>query len=401
MSISAYTNHPVRASIERILSMQSAPEFADVTVAGNESHAFARDRVFGLTQVIQSLLSQTPAQLVSTQGLNQLQANIQAPLNELTNFLANKNPAHIVNAAAQFDQNVQSLLWCFAPQSDKKFGSDLPKILQAQAETARESINQLIVQRDGLANRITELQTKSDDYAKSLESLTTGAAQERAEAAAAVAKLEQLFAEKETTRAAAFDTTVQGFRAAFKILEDQTNSKSDALIDNLEIKKEEASLLLEAIGNTGITGNYQKIASSESTQANTWRRITVGFFAIGVAIAVTAFCKFLDQPYTDQNFWPVVIRLLFAIAITAPAWYTAKESARHRTNSDRAKQTELELASLGPFIELMDAEKKNEIREQLIKQYFGKTIDAHTANPPVDALQMKDFAIELVKAIKK
>ncbi len=401
MSISAYTNHPIRASIERILSMQSAPEFADVMVAGNESHAFARDRVFGLTQVIQSLLSQTPAQLVSTQGLNQLQANIQAPLNELTNFLANKNPAHIVNAAAQFDQNVQSLLWSFAPQYSKSLSTDLPKILESQAETARESINQLIVQRDGLANRITELQIKSDEYAKNLETLTIGAAQERAEAAATVAKLEQQFAKNETTRTTTFDATVQELRTEFNLFENLTNNKSEALIDNLETKKKEASRLLEAIGNTGITGNYQKIASSESTQANIWRWITVSFFAIGVAIAVTTFCKFLDQPDKDQNFWPVVIRLLFAIAITAPAWYTAKESARHRTNSDRAKQTELELASLGPFIELMDAEKKNEIREQLIKQYFGKTIDAHTANPPVDASAIKDFAIELAKAIKK
>jgi hypothetical protein len=400
MTISAYTNHPIRASIERILSMQSAPEFADVTIAGTESHAFARDRIFGLAHVIQSLLSQTPAQLASIQGLNQLEANIQNPLNELTNFLANKNPAHILNAATQFDQNVQPLLWSFAPQYSESSKSDLPKILEAQAEAAQESINQLVIQRDGLANRLAELQTKSDEYAKSFETLTTGSAQERAEAAATVAKLEQLFAQNETTRAATFDTAVQDFRTAFNLFETQTNSKSNELIGSLTAKKEDASLLLEAIGNTGITGNYQKIAGIEATQANRWRLITIAIFGAGIGVAAATFYKFWDQPFTEQNTWSVIIRLLYAIAITAPAWYTAKESARHRTNSDRAKQTELELASLGPFIELMDAEKKNEIREQLVKQYFGKTIDVHAINTPVDASAIKDL-IELAKAIKK
>lgn len=63
---------------------------------------------------------------------------------------------------------------------------------------------------------------------------------------------------------------------------------------------------------------------------------------------------------------------------------TALESARHRTNADRARQTELELASLGPFIELMKDPDKEEIRKSLIPTYFGRPVDAHEIKTVLD-----------------
>ena len=96
----------------------------------------------------------------------------------------------------------------------------------------------------------------------------------------------------------------------------------------------------------------------------------------------------------------VLVRLLYAIAITAPAWYTARESARHRTTADRARQTELELASIGPFIELMPEEKKVLIRENLTPLYFGRVVDQHTVDHPLDPAKLKDLAAEIAKAMK-
>ncbi|MPN21422.1 hypothetical protein SDC9_168801 [bioreactor metagenome] len=129
--------------------------------------------------------------------------------------------------------------------------------------------------------------------------------------------------------------------------------------------------------------------------------MTIGIFGCGIAVAAATFIKFWDQPVSPENIWSVAVRLLYAIAITAPAWYTARESARHRTNADRARQTELELASIGPFIELMPEEKKIEIKEALTKSYFGRPIDSHDIQTPLDALQIKDLVIELAKVLKK
>ncbi|MHB1099307.1 MAG: hypothetical protein ACYCZR_07100 [Burkholderiales bacterium] len=216
-----------------------------------------------------------------------------------------------------------------------------------------------------------------------------------------MAKLEQVFAEKETARAAIFDVSLDELRKDFKTFEGQSKTESKSLIAELEDQKSKAARIVQVVGNIGVTGNYQQIANAESNQANFWRWVTVGIFAAGITVAGATFIKFWGQPFTPENAWSVAIRLLYAIAITAPAWYTAKESARHRTNADRARQKELELASIGPFIELMPEEKKVEIREQLTHCYFGKDVEPHDVKQPIDAKLVKDMAIELAKIFKK
>jgi hypothetical protein len=108
---------------------------------------------------------------------------------------------------------------------------------------------------------------------------------------------------------------------------------------------------------------------------------------------------FLNAESTPEHAWSAAIRLLYAIAVTAPAWYAAKESARHRSNADSARRTELELASLGPFIELMPEEKKIAIREALVEKYFGNGTVPHEVIPA--GSDMKEILIEAIRAIKK
>src|SRR3546814_16446078 len=88
------------------------------------------------------------------------------------------------------------------------------------------------------------------------------------------------------------------------------------------------------------------------------------------------FYKFYHEPVSSSNTLAIAVRLLYALAVASPAFYTARESARHRTNADRARQTELELASLGPFIDLLNDDDKDAIRKYMISTYFGRHVDA-------------------------
>ncbi|MGE4438958.1 hypothetical protein [Achromobacter sp.] len=401
MSISAYKDHPARGLLSRIIETQNANEFSDSSVANDESFSFARDKVFAMAHAVDELFRNTSPELASVPALNQLQSNLQAPLNELTSFLSNKNPNHIRNAASQFEQNVLPHLWGFLPKLKSLPVDSFSRILEAQAAVSRESIAQLVAQRDELVVQLKRLTDNINAQAVRLETISEGAAKERAEAVATVAKLEQQFAEKEIERAATFEATVAELKRGFEEFESSTKTESSSLISGLEDQRNQAARIVQVVGNIGVTGNYQQIAKSESKQANFWRWATVLFFSAGIGVAIATFVKFWAQPFSSENAWSIAIRLLYAIAITAPAWYTARESARHRTNSDRAKQTELELASIGPFIELMPEEKKVQIREQLTPFYFGKGVDAHTTQSPFDVTMIKDMAIELAKAFKK
>lgn len=401
MTFSAYKDHPIRALLAQLLDYEDREEFADPAIADNETAAFARDKVFAIAKLVSDLLEQTPATLASTTALSNLQSHLQAPVNELNAYVSNKNVGHITNAAAQCEQNILPLLWGLPQQIAHLGEPSLAKLVQRQADIAHQTIHLLTQQRDALAVSLTETQSKADALSLRLDSLQETTLKDRAEAVAVVANLQKTFVEKEVERAAVFEVASGGFKQDYETLRDSVSSKANGTLDDLEELRKQAARIVQVVGNIGVTGNYQQIANAEGKQANFWRWITVAIFVSGISVAIATFIKFWNQPFSTENTWSVVIRLLYAIAITAPAWYTARESARHRTNADRARQTELELASIGPFIELMPEEKKVEIREALTKSYFGRSVDTHDVQSPMDIGNMKDFVLELIKAVKK
>lgn len=401
MTFSAYKDHPIRALVAQLLDFQGREEFADPAVADNEVAAFARDKVFAIAKLLSSLLEQTPATLASTVALSNLQANLQAPVNELNAYVSNKNLGHITNAATQCEQNLLPLLWGLPPQIASLSEPSFSALVSKQSEASLQTIRQLGQQREALATILKETQVRAESLSTRLDTLQDATVKDRAEAAAAVANLQKAFAEKEIERSAAFETASFGYKQEYEELQSAVSSQAEIALADLEDQRKKAARIVQVVGNIGVTGNYQQIANSEGSQANFWRWITVAIFATGISVAAATFIKFWNQPFSSENTWSVVIRLMYAIAITAPAWYTARESARHRTNSDRARQTELELASIGPFIELMPEDKKVDIRESLTKSYFGRSIEAHDVQSPMDISNLKDFVLEIVKAVRK
>ena len=402
MSASSVRDHPVHGIIAHIVELQSSLEFSEATVAENEQYAFARDKTFAMAHVVRDLLENTPPELTSAPGLSNLTAHLQALLGELNAFIANKNPQHIVNAASQFEQNILPIAWSFGPQFQNLPSDSLSSIFEAQANVTRETIKELAAQRDALAKSLQELATRSDAQIAAFNALTEGAAKERAEAAATVAKLEQQFAEKEIERAGKAEVALSNLMRDVKAQERTREEQAKELVTKLETHVLEARALVQIVGNDTVTGNYQNIAKSEGKTADAWRFATLLFFSLGLFVAGLTFYKFWGEKFDSDNVWAVVVRLLYAIAITTPAWYTARESARHRTNSDRARQTELELASLGPFIELLPEQKKVEIREKMTALYFGKGVEAHRVIDPTETIKsLGTMAVDLIKAAKK
>jgi hypothetical protein len=402
MNPSEYASHPVRSLLDRLTELGKSTDFTDPDLLAGETNVSALETTFAVVAAVRSLLDRTPALLVSGQGLAQLQNAFQATFNELSFYQSNRNQGHIQNAKAHIEQSVMSQLWTFLPAQPGVETIKLGEVVNQATQAARDAIQQLVAQRDALSSRQSALAQQVQDSQTRLESLAESVAKQKAEAASVVAVVQQMYAEKESERGAVFESMLKELRAEFSALQAESEKTQLERLDSLRTSQEQAAKIVQVVGNTGITGNYQKIANAEGEQANLWRWITVTFFGAGIAIAVATFWKFWQEPFSPENAWSVLIRLMYALAITAPAWYTAKESARHRTNADRARQTELELASLGPFIELMPEDKKHQIREELTMRYFGNQIpEQHTAEPPFNFKEIGELAVEIVKAVKK
>lgn len=399
MSEIAYRNHPVWAQVSQLEQWANSAEFSAPQVIGNEQFVFARDKIFATTKVVKRYLEQTPAILSSIHGLNQIHSHLQNCINEVQAFLSNQNPAHLVNAANQIDQGVIPSLWSFLPRLHELPTELTTDLISQTRESAAKAIEVILGQKNSLAAEVEQLRLEISNTRNSIHSLDETLTNQRNEALAINAKIQQEFAESETRRSASFNEKIQEFAAITETERKATAEAANKSLENLSRTELDARRIVQVVGNIGATGNFQKIADNETDQANNWRRITVGLFGLGIVVAIVTFIKFLNAEPTPEHAWSAAIRLLYAIAVTAPAWYAAKESARHRSNADSARRTELELASLGPFIELMPEEKKVAIREALVEKYFGNETTPHEVTPA--GSDMKEVLIEAIRAIKK
>jgi phosphotransferase system glucose/maltose/N-acetylglucosamine-specific IIC component len=87
--------------------------------------------------------------------------------------------------------------------------------------------------------------------------------------------------------------------------------RANAAIAVLETRKEEAHKLVQVIGNTGMTGGYQRVADAAHVTAKNWERIAVGAMVGLIAFALYAFLHAVESEFK----WGVFAARVF-VAIT-------------------------------------------------------------------------------------
>ena len=389
MAVRTLKDHPISHTVARIQELLGDKALQSAELSLDEAASFNREKLQGLVKSLRSLINQSSASSVSETALNQMNSNLQYVVGEITSFISNGNAGHLANATNHADQNVLNYTWAFLPRPQQSLKADLGDIIDSVQERSRETIAQLENQSRDLERRLAELASGINSQNARLNELDETNSRIKAESAASIANLETIFNRNQTERDNSFSALVNEAREALDDSIRTMESETLDLVETLKRHRDEAARIVQVVGDIGVTGNYQNIATKESRQADTWRLITMALFVGGLAIAGFTFYKFYHEPVTPTNTLAIVVRLLYALAVAAPAFYTARESARHRTNADRAKQTELELASLGPFIELMKSEDKDEIRKSLIKTYFGRQIDPHEVKSILEAGAVK------------
>lgn len=301
MTAKAYKEHPARETLDRIRSMQTAPEMTAPDVSSNENASFARDKIFAIAKALITLFEQTPAVLVNSQGLSQLHANLQGPLSEITSFLSNKNIGHLQNAASQMEQNILPLFWIFGAKILSQNKNDASQFIESIQAVASNGISQLSTERDKLVSELSLLKVEVDKQESRIESLMQAGAKERAEAAAAVSNLQRDFSEKEIERNTSFDSLISSLKNKQEVFYKESHEEARNLVEKIISLRNDASNIVNVVGNIGVTGNYQKIAEVEARQANFWRWVTVVFFGCGVGIAIATFVKFYSVNIDSSN----------------------------------------------------------------------------------------------------
>lgn len=204
MSAATYETHPLASAINQISGWESLQNFHEPSIATSEQYSNARDKIFSFALALKSLLDSTPYTLISSHGLSQIHAHLQHSINEVANFVANNNPAHLVNAAAHLDQTVVPLVGQYFAFS-KITNPLLPaELIEKVKESANSTIKILNEQRNSALLELESLRASISTEHASLAQLAELVAQNKNEAMAINAKIQHDFAEHETRRNSAF-----------------------------------------------------------------------------------------------------------------------------------------------------------------------------------------------------
>ncbi|WP_309663162.1 hypothetical protein [Sphingomonas sp.] len=391
-------NHPVHASLEQLDELSKSSQLTDLNVEIDEPHRHSLDRIFYLVGDARKRVSRLKGVRANLSALTNINNSAQSIRQELESYISNKNVAHIDSALSQADQGLAiylSQLPTTAPAAEAETA------LESFRKSSRSAVGELKANEKVLNQQITALQQTIAEQEERIRQAEEQNQASRQELTNTLATTETNFAAVKSTIEMEFAGMREVEKTTLERNLESANRLVEAQLNELEEKKKEAAAIVQSVGDILTTGTYKARAETEATLANRYRLITIGLFSVGILIVVSNFIMHLIAALRGQTFeenpWMIASRFATAIAVALPALYTARESARHRTNADRARQRELELTTLGPFIELLPNAKKAEIRDRLTDRYFGGEVEAHEIHGPVDTERMT----RLVEAIAK
>lgn len=414
-----FNEHAIHVSIENLTERLKAKEL----ISEDLNMIEIIDRITQAKSYANLCLQNLIPALVNHANLDKANSYIGSIISEINSYISNKNMGHLNNTSAHIDNLMVQL-------------NALP--VTKQIITEQSFTNSLIEFKKLIEKSFSELKKSKDELFESVKTITNDSKDQKHKLEVLIAEIEkydesiqtslgsfnerfdeteQQYSEKlgETTNS--FKSQYQDFsediskklnanvvtneekveelltmhEESFSEQTEKQKSDAQAVLDELEEKKSEASTLLQIIGNIGITGNYQNIANNEKKAADIWRRIALSLMIgmvliIGVTIFISA---------TNGFDWKLALfRVGAALVLAIPAAYAAKESAKHRSLENHNRRSELELASLDPYLEKLPKDTRDKVKEELTKKFFG----LNSTEPKVEDPVSNKAILDLLKA---
>ncbi|WHF51879.1 hypothetical protein QGN23_01045 [Chryseobacterium gotjawalense] len=389
MQSESFTNHTVFEKLEQ-LKQSLLSENAKEKIGIENFSFFETAYLF-----INDRLKLTIPILVQETELASLASEIEAGTVQVNTYLGNNNAGHIANAINNFNSALNRIRSFPMPLSKGDF--DFSKVianfqktveeayktieadnkkLQEDLKTIQEDLEekntQISTLQQQLANKEVEIQNVLNNYNTEFETIKTN---NSSTFEAEKKKFNDNIEADRKTFIELIDTDKEAYKKEYEKQKSDLESQTAETIKGLQSKLEEAKKIVNIVGNVGVTGNYQKIAEQHKNSANFFRWVALGFMVIMSGLLIYSI---IELSSADFNLYKSLVRILAASVLTYPAIYASRESTKHRNLETQNRNLELELASIGPFIELLPEAKKETIKEELVKKYFGQQTNIHS-----------------------
>lgn len=405
--LSRFRQHNLHARLQAILD--SVGQLLAAPAGYSEDAVLRTLRLQRGLQKAKQLLESADPSLVSAQVLDEAGNTANSVLQQFNQFKANKNAGLLNTANDNLDNGILPPLMRMPRVNTPADVSAVFKAVDAERERAQAAL-QAIVQQTDEARRTLEGVLSNEagirDAIRKQEERLNALVQQSDKA---VAQFNERSATAERDRDSKFAGDVEEFRksiaaqlkdASEKFSGDRETLQNSAneLLSAMRAYKEQAASLAHVIGEIGAASPFDTMATKDRRAANILRWIA-GLFFFGMVVTVVWTAIHLAGN-NGSTVGYMLFRYMTALVFAIPGYYFAREASKFQSEADRNRRLQLELASVGPFIDVLDPQKKAVLREELARKYFsGEPTFKDRDDKAMDQRVLETIA-ELSKAFK-
>jgi len=145
--------------------------------------------------------------------------------------------------------------------------------------------------------------------------------------------------------------------------------------------------------------DYANTAQTEKRAADILRTLSLFCMALTGSVLLIAIYASIGNEFDWKQ---AIFKLITAAALSVPAAYLARESARHRTQEHLNRRISLDLRAISPYIATLPLEEQNRIKSEVASRIFGIQEGAHnqTDDYPINIQELTKMLIEKIPTPK-
>lgn len=179
--------------------------------------------------------------------------------------------------------------------------------------------------------------------------------------------------------------------------------KAEKISEDAEQRSKEVNFQIDGLlGQTAskvLLVDYANTAEAEGKAADNLRLASL----VCMALTGVVLCFTLYESLNSQFDWKQAIFKVFtAIALSVPAAYLARESAKHRGQEHVNRRISLDLRAITPYIATLPSEEQNKIKSEVASKIFGvRDVGSPSAdNYPINIQEVVKMMIEKIPTPK-
>ena len=430
--MSAYTDkiekHVIHTELENVKNEIS---IISKTLTPPPAEADALARISMIITNFSIALNSCDKNLIAIAWLNDSNSNLVNIKSYLANYKSTKNAAYIVsNAVSQLDAllNTTVKLNCVKSKSSFRGLTDVineyTNVLSANTKASNEKVVTLTADVDSLRKQIeaneqstqknlTELINTINAEKKRLDgfgnSYQTQMNNDQKEFASMLATLKESFATTQEERKKEFVSEIDNIQTKVDEINqnaiEQSNSikqSNEQLIKDYETRfanyEDQVKNIVGIINTNVFSHKYKDVADDAHTRATIWHRITVGLM---ITTALFAFYALILTVNNTTNWIVLVAKIFTTTTLVTSAAYTARQASKQEKVERYARQIEMELVAIDPFIASLPEAQQAIIKEDLSKKLFGNTnvMEMNSKDEPYAAFDNLTVANDFIKSL--